>query len=219
MRGDRMKLGEAIPQYRGYRKVLVEQTRDFAKQRDEAKKKYEMTGDQKFAEEAVQLQLSAEASDGEFKKNQKVLDDLMEQYTAAWNAEVARQQSDPETGYAATMGKILTTAMRMSRGDNVPYTDEKKLQEANEKLYMAAKQAQAMMKQMKDHKSKDYDSLWDEEGGEYDPEAAAEGTEATGDLPTIPRGTEATGDLPAIPQGAEATPVAEIAESAGLEQA
>lgn len=181
-----MKLGEVIPKYRVYRKTRVDQTRSLAKQRDDAKKQYELTGDKKYEEEAASLQLSVEASDEEFKKNQKVLDGLMEQYTAAWNAEVARQQSDPETGYAATMGKIMTTAMRMSRGDNVPYTDEKKLQEANEKLYAAAKQAQAMMKQMKNHKSKDYDSLWDEEGGEYDPEAAAENAEAVGELPEIP---------------------------------
>lgn len=181
-----MKLGEVIPKYREYRKTLVDQTRSLAKQRDDAKKQYELTGDKKYKEEAATLQLSVEASDEKFKKNQKVLDGLMEQYTAAWNAEVARQQSDPETGYAATMGKIMTTAMRMSRGDNVPYTDEKKLQEANEKLYAAAKQAQAMMKQMKNHKSKDYDSLWDEEGGKYDPEAAAENAEAVVELPEIP---------------------------------
>lgn len=181
-----MKLGEVIPKYREYRQVLVDQTRRLAKQRDEVQKKFELTGDKKFEEETATLQLSVEASDEEFKKNQKVLDGLMEQYTAAWNAEVARQQSDPETGYAATMGKIMTTAMRMSRGDNVPYSDEKKLQEANDKLYAAAKQAQAMMKQMKNHKAKDYDSLWDEEGGEYDPEAAAENAEATGELPEIP---------------------------------
>lgn len=181
-----MKLGEVIPKYREYRQVLVDQTRSLAKQRDEAKKQFELTGDKKYEEEAATLQLSVEASDKEFKKNQEVLDGLIEQYTAAWNAEVARQQSDPETGYAATMGKIMTTAMRMSRGDNVPYSDEKKLQEANDKLYAAAKQAQAMMKQMKNHKSKDYDSLWDEEGGEYDPEDAAENAEAAGELPEIP---------------------------------
>ena len=197
-----MKLGEVIPKYREYRQVLVDQTRSLAKQRDEAKKQFELTGEKKYEEEAATLQLSVEASDEQFKKNQEVLDGLMEQYTAAWNAEVARQQSDPETGYAATMGKIMTTAMRMSRGDNVPYTDEKKLQEANDKLYAAAKQAQAMMKQMKNHKAKDYDSLWDEEGGEYDPEAAAENAEATGDLPEIPEigstdaGIEASVDSP-----------------------
>ena len=37
-----MKLGEVIPKYREYRQVLVDQTRNLAKQRDEAKKKFEL---------------------------------------------------------------------------------------------------------------------------------------------------------------------------------
>ena len=40
-----MKLGEVIPKYREYRQVLVDQTRSLAKQRDEAKKQFELTGD------------------------------------------------------------------------------------------------------------------------------------------------------------------------------
>jgi hypothetical protein len=67
-----MKLGEVIPKYREYRQVLVDQTRSLAKQRDEAQKKFELTGDKKFEEEAATLQLSVEASDEEFKKNQEV---------------------------------------------------------------------------------------------------------------------------------------------------
>lgn len=51
-----MKLGEVIPKYREYRKELVDQTRSLAKQRDEAKKKFELTGDKKFEEEAATLQ-------------------------------------------------------------------------------------------------------------------------------------------------------------------
>ena len=35
-------------------------------------------------------------------------------------------------------------------------------------------------------KQKEYDSLWDKEGGEYDPEGVADNTEAQGDLPDIP---------------------------------
>lgn len=181
-----MKLGEVIPQYREYRKTLVEQTRALVKEREVAQKKFELTGDKQYADEAATLQLSVDASNELFEKNQEVLDRLTEQYCAAWNAEVAKQQSDPETGYGATMGKVMTTAMRMARGDNVPYTDEKKLQEVDEELYASAKQAQALMRQMKNHKAKDYDSLWDEEGGEYDPKGAAENAEATGELPDIP---------------------------------
>ena len=45
-----MKLGEVIPKYREYRQVLVDQTRSLAKQRDEAKKQFELTGDKKYEE-------------------------------------------------------------------------------------------------------------------------------------------------------------------------
>ena len=114
------------------------------------------------------------------------------------NAENAKALADPETGMAATMAKIMTTVARMCAGDKVPYADEKKLMEYDSDLYGKAKQAQMMMAAMKE-KQKEYDSLWDEEGGEYDPEAAAENAEATGELLEIPEtgteaGTEASSD-------------------------
>ena len=75
-----MKLEEAIPKYREYRQRLVDQTRNLVKQRDQAQKKYETTGDKAWEEEAVSLHLSALALDDKFKENQKVLDGLLEQY-------------------------------------------------------------------------------------------------------------------------------------------
>ena len=69
----------------------------------------------------------------------------------------------------ATIGKIMTTVARMCAGDKVPYTDEKKVMEYDSDMYARAKQAQMIMASMK-KKQKEYDSLWDEEGGEYDPE-------------------------------------------------
>lgn len=174
-----MKLKEAIPVYRGYRKILVDQTRSLVKQRDAAQKKFEATGDTAWKEEAASLQLSVNASNEEFENNQKVLDGLLEQYAMAWNNEVDRALSDPETGMAATIGKIMTTVARMCAGDKVPYADEKKVMEYNKEMYASAKQAQMMMAAMK-KKQKEYDSLWDEEGGEYDPKEAADNTEAAG---------------------------------------
>nr|MCR4743605.1 hypothetical protein [Lachnospiraceae bacterium] len=94
--------------------------------------------------------------------------------------------------YAATMGKIMTTVARMCAGDKVPYADEKKVMEYDRDLYATAKQAQAMMAQIK-KKRKEYDSLWDKEGGEYDPEAAAEGAEAAGTLPDMSGGSRSCG--------------------------
>lgn len=179
-----MKLKEAIPIYQAYRQRLVDQTRSLVKQRDSALTKFEATGDRAWSDEAASLQLSIEASNEKFNKNQEILDGLVEQYALAWNAEVARQQADPETGMAATLGKIMTTVARMCAGDKVPYTDEKKVMEYDSKLYGRVKQLQMTMAAMK-KKQKEYDSLWDEEGGEYDPEGVADNTEAVGELPEV----------------------------------
>ena len=54
----------------------------------------------------------------------------------------------------------------------------------DDKMYARAKQAQMIMASMK-KKQKEYDSLWDKEGGEYDPEGVADNTEAQGELPEI----------------------------------
>ena len=87
------------------------------------------------------------------------------------------------------MAKIMTTVARMCAGDKVPYADEKKLMEYDSDLYGKAKQAQMMMAAMKE-KQKEYDSLWDKEGGEYDPEGVADNTEAQGELPEVPELSE-----------------------------
>lgn len=178
-----MKLSDAITKYRGYRQTLEEQTKSLVAKRDEAGKKYEATGDSRFSDEAATLQLSVEKSSEAFNNNQKVLDGLIEQYAAAWNAEVAKAQADPENGIAATLSKIMTTVARMCAGDKVPFTDEKKVMEYNSEMYARAKQAQMTMAALK-NKQKEYESLWDEESEkEYDPEGVADNTEACGDLP------------------------------------
>lgn len=195
-----MKLGDALHQYRCNRQKLVDRTRSLVKKKKAAEKKFEATGDVTFADEAATLQLSIEANEENFKKNQEVLDNLTMQYTAEWNAEVARQQSDPETGYAAELGKIMTTVARMCAGDKVPLSDEQKVREYDSELYMKAKMAQSMMAAMK-KKQKEYDSLWnedEEEKNKYDPEAAAENAEFAGILPDIEVGEAESAEAPDI---------------------
>ena len=180
-----MKLAEALTKYRGYRAELVEQKRTIAYQLKDAQDKAKYTGDSKWSDEAAVLQLSLDEAVKKFEDNQKVLDSLTEQHTAAWNLEVARAQSDPETGMAATLGKIMTTVARMCAGDKVPMKDEKKLMEYDSDMYAKAKQAQIAMAAIK-KRQKEYDSLWDEEGGKYNPQEAADNTEAAGILPDVP---------------------------------
>lgn len=188
-----MKLKDAMPVYQRYRQQLVNQTRSLVKQRDAAKAKFEATNDKTWSDEAATLQLSIENTQEEFHKNQEILDGLTEQWCLAANAESAKAMADPETGMAATMAKIMTTVARMCAGDKVPYADEKKLMEYDSDLYGKAKQAQMMMAAMKE-KQKEYESLWDEEGGEYDPEGVADNTEAQGELPEVP--LEASSEVP-----------------------
>ena len=76
----------------------------------------------------------------------------------------------------------------MCAGDKVPYSDEKKVMEYDDKMYGKAKQAQMIMAALKE-KRKEYDSLWDKEGGEYDPEGVADNTQAQGELPKIEEDT------------------------------
>ena len=180
-----MKISEAQSIYRAYRQELVNQTRTLIKQRDEAQKKFETTGLAQFSEQAATLQLSLEATREKFDENQKVLDDLAEQHAAIWNAEVSKQQADAMQDMGIELSKIMTVARRMSNGDEVPYTDEKKLLEYSNELYQAAKSAQ-MIHQMEEHEK--YDSLWgeEEEPEEYDPQGKADNAEVQIALPDIP---------------------------------
>ncbi len=153
-----MKLCDALTKYRDYRAELVEQQRNLAERLKEAQINARVTGESRWSDEAATLELSLYETNEKFEKNQEVLDGLIEQYVAAFNMEVAKQQSDPDNGIAAEMGKIMTTVARMCAGDKVPTGDEKKVME--------------------------YDTLWEEkEAKEYDPEGVANNTEAVGELP------------------------------------
>lgn len=197
-----MKISEAQNRYRAQRQDLIQQTRNLTRQREAAQRKYQATGSAEFSEEAATLQLSVDTLREKFEENQKVLDQLAEQYALAWNAEVSRQQADAGSKAAEEYAKLMTVAMRISRGDIVPYKDEKKLLEAYPDLYQAAKSAQ-MLHQM-DEKRKKHKSLWKDDEDEaaaveYDPQEKAANAEVMGELPEIeaaPAEGEALGELP-----------------------
>ena len=183
-----MKLGEAIPKYQAYRNQLQDKKKDIYKQLKNARDKAERTGNDEWTQKAAQLQLSYDKASEDFDKYENALNGLREQWCAASDAENAKALADPETGLGATIAKIMTTVARMCAGDKVPYSDEKKVMEYDEDLYGKAKQAQMIMAALKE-KRKEYDSLWDKEGGEYDPEGVADNTQAQGELPKIEEDT------------------------------
>lgn len=185
-----MRLGEAIPKYQAYRNQLQEQKKNIYQNMKDAQEKADRSGEEEWSKKAAELEISYKAAEEEFDKYESVLDRLKEQWVNIANAENDRALTDPETGMAATVGKIMTTVARMCAGDKVPILDEKKLMEYDSSMYAKAKEAQAAMAAIKE-KQKEYDSLWDgDEGENYDPEGVANNAQAEGDLPEIPEPKE-----------------------------
>ncbi len=182
-----MKIKEALPTYYDNRKTLVEQTRKLYERQKEAESKFRQTGDRTFSEEAATLQLSLIDTQKAFEENQKVIDSLMEEWSALVNMESSRQAGEAMEKSMADLGKIMTVFRRMAKGDTVPASDEKRLMEYNEKMYTAAKNMQAMAQQLeKEHKK--HKSLWEDEEEEQqnpDPTEVADESEYSGELPEI----------------------------------
>lgn len=181
-----MKIGEAKPIYYANRKELVDQMRSLSKQKEEVDKKYKLTGESAFSEQAATLELSLNATKQAFEDNQKVIDSLMEQWANISNMESSKQQGEAMKEMAADMGKIMTVFRRLANGDTVPQSDEKKLMEYDDKMYQMAKNMQMLAQQMEKERKK-HKSLWEDEDKEApeDPTEIADNTEYAGELPDI----------------------------------
>ncbi len=181
-----MKIGEAKPIYYANRKELVDQMRSLSKQKEEADKKYKLTGESAFSEQAATLEISLDATKQAFEENQKVIVSLMEQWANISNMESSKQQGEAMKEIADDMGKIMTVFRRLAHGDTVPQTDEKKLMEYDDKMYQMAKNMQMLAQQMEKERKK-HKSLWEDEEKEApdDPTEIADNTEYAGELPDI----------------------------------
>lgn len=71
-----------------------------------------------------------------------------------------KKNAEASKGAMEVLGKLLEIARRISNGDRVPPTDEKKLMEYSSDLYQAAKTA-ALLKANEKHK--EHDSLFNDE--------------------------------------------------------
>lgn len=173
-----MKIGEAQKAYRQQLNLLRGQKRDFVNQREEnrkkmeeAKKKSEEQGvtfefSEAYLEREKELQEKIDELSGQIKKDEKTLDDLINQEVGIFNSIVSEQQADAMKEYGEEMAKCLEIARRISRGDRVPAQDEKKLMDFNMDIYKMAKEMAAINME---GKQKEWDSLWgEEEEKEYD---------------------------------------------------
>ena len=134
-----MKIGEAQKAYRQQLSLLRGQKKDYVNQQEENRKKMEKA-QEKSEQLGVKFELSEEylarekelqgqidALSGQIKKNEKVLEDLVDQEMGIFNSVASKQQADAMKEYGEEMAKCLEIARRISRGDKVPAQDEKKL--------------------------------------------------------------------------------------------
>ena len=181
-----MKISEAASMYRvqlsqqrSQRKELLNQKEKLEKQAQSAKKSsagVTLELSDEYKKRMQELEEKIDILNSEIKENEKGLDGIIETEVGIFNAENSKQQADAMKKYAEDMAKCLEIARRISNGDKVPATDEKKLMDFNMEIYMAAKNM-SVMNQGKKHK--EYDSLWgDEEEKEYaDPQEVASNSE------------------------------------------
>ncbi len=212
-----MKIGEARKAYAAQLKTQRDQKYSLIKQQEEYRKKLEQpkisgkegntAGDShpgvtlELSEEYKKIMELQEQIDGlskQIEKNEKGLDAILEMENGIINSESAKQQGDAVKEYAEDMAKCLEIARRISKGDKVPASDEKKLMDFNMEVYMAAKNMAVMNM---DKERKEWESLWgDEEEKEYaDPIETAANTEI---------------DI-AMPEGMETAPVEEASGGSG----
>ncbi len=192
-----MKIKDAKPIYYANRKELVEQMRSLSKQKEEAEKNYQKTGESGFSDQAATLELSINATKEAFEENQKVIDSIMEQWSNVSNMESSKQQGEAMEEAVEDMGKVMMVFRRLAHGDIVPITDERKLMEYDDKMYQVAKNMQLLAQQMEKDREK-HKSLWKDEEKEApgDPMEIADNTEYAGELPNI--------EIPAVPASAPA---------------
>lgn len=104
------------------------------------------------------------------------------------------ENSDKQKEAFADLGKMMEIARRISRGDHVPASDEKKLMEFSSDMYQAAKMSAILSK---NKHPKDYESMFDEE------EESEEGSGASVQMDTegADNGTAAVEAASAIVEG------------------
>ena len=155
-----MKISEARQIYSAQIKSYHEQQVMLSRQKQELEKKINATPDGQtiYAGEAATLELTMNAVNEKQDEYRNYMEQLMEQWAATANMEVARQQGEAMEEYAVDMAKIMEVARRIMKGGIVPAEDEKKLMEYSFELYQAAKNIGALAKEREE-----YDSLWEEE--------------------------------------------------------
>ncbi|MGN0484371.1 MAG: hypothetical protein ACI4HI_12555 [Lachnospiraceae bacterium] len=168
-----MKIGEAKNVYRNQLLTFQKKKSELGKQRQALQEKMSVSEEARkhYENEAASVDLSYDAIAKQCDIYQDFMDRILEQHTAIFNMEAAKQQGEAMEEYGEDLAKILEVARRISGGDKVPAKDEKKLMEFSMELYLAAKEMASMNAQKK---QKEYESLWDDDEEKEQPEDPGE---------------------------------------------
>ncbi len=183
-----MTVGEARKTYSVQLRNYNVQKYKLAKQKNELADKIKSTenGATIYAGEAATLELTYNAVAQKQEEYQNYMDQLMEQWNMKHDAVATKENVEAEKEGFEDLRKIMEVVRRMTKGDNVPQSDEKKVMEYDKDMYQMAKSAQ-MVAQMRRKDREDHDSLWEdeEERQREDPTESADGQEAFMDGPEI----------------------------------
>ncbi len=183
-----MTVGEARKTYSVQLRNYNVQKYKLAKQKNELADKIKSTenGAVIYAGEAATLELTYNAVAQKQEEYQNYMDQLMEQWNMKHDAVATKENVEAEKEGFEDLRKIMEVVRRMTKGDNVPQSDEKKVMEYDKDMYQMVKSAQ-MIARMRRKDREDHDSLWEdeEERQREDPTESADGQEAFMDGPEI----------------------------------
>lgn len=183
-----MTVGEARKTYSVQLRNYNVQKYKLAKQKNELADKIKSTenGATIYAGEAATLELTYNAVAQKQEEYQNYMDQLMEQWNMKHDAVATKENVEAEKEGFEDLRKIMEVVRRMTKGDNVPQSDEKKVMEYDKDMYQMAKSAQ-MIARMRRKDREDHDSLWEdeEERQREGPTESADGQEAFMDGPEI----------------------------------
>lgn len=183
-----MTVGEARQTYSAQLRSYNIQKCKLARQKAELDEKIKTTenGAVIYADEGATLELTYNAVAEKQKEYQDYMDTLMGQWEAKFNEVATRENAKATEEGFKDLSKIMEVVRRMTRGDTVPQSDEKKVMEYDKDMYQMAKTAQ-MVARMRNKDREEHDSLWEDEEKREREDAmeTADGQEAFADGPEV----------------------------------
>ncbi len=178
-----MKLVEARQFASNYLNTLSQKKNELTKILEDKNSQY--VNDPNFDKAEITNQIAA--IEKEYDRAQDISDRLSEMDYLIESAERTRQQNEQAAKNTKELLKILEVYRRISKGDKVPFKDEKKLMDYSHKLYAAAKNMALLNQNAEGKKRK---SLWKKEDEitkkPADPSDIADNTEIINPLAGAP---------------------------------